>query len=164
MGTTINERINVLLEKLRINANTFSKAIGKSYTAVDGIVKGKSKPGYEFLESILAAYPQVNPGWLLAGEGEMFKVTAPTPESNTSFGEQVATDISKGINELRHVFEEELRAKNRLIETLTHLLEVSMTQKASEKSFLNGVAAHRSGSRKPHTTQQTVEPVLVAVA
>lgn len=72
MEHPIASRIESLINALKMNRNTFAKSLNKSFSSIQIIVEGKSKPGYDLLETILLAYPQVNPSWLMKGEGEMF--------------------------------------------------------------------------------------------
>jgi hypothetical protein len=46
-----------------------SKETGLTQGAISNVVRGKLPPGRAFLLAV-AAHPQVNPGWLLTGEGE----------------------------------------------------------------------------------------------
>lgn len=76
---TINQRFTELISGLKMNTNSFAKSIGKSYTSIESICKGKAKPGFELLETILDAYPNVSADWLMKGEGEMFAGRAKEP-------------------------------------------------------------------------------------
>lgn len=72
MENHIGKRIESLVTALGLNRNSFAKSLNKSFTTIQIITEGKSKPGYDVLELILTIYPQVNPGWLMKGTGEMF--------------------------------------------------------------------------------------------
>jgi hypothetical protein len=71
---TINDRIEVLIKALGFdNSNKFDKAIGKSRNTTNSIIgPRKSKPGAEFIETILTTFTQVDARWLLTGWGDMF--------------------------------------------------------------------------------------------
>lgn len=70
----INERIEQLVPLVSRNKSAFAKAMGYQYNAVIENIVGKrqSKPGFEFLNALMRAFPKVNGTWLLTGEGEMF--------------------------------------------------------------------------------------------
>lgn len=136
MSTTINQRLQQVIQALDKKPNSFAESIEKTPTAIYTILNGRNKPGYDILEAILLKYPTINPGWLLTGEGEMFRL-AQKPVDGGAFGEQVIADMAKGYDNLKHVFEEELRAKNRQIENLQELLKMQM----AARSFLKGVPA-----------------------
>lgn len=79
METTIAERFKELLKTLNTSTSGFAKSIGKPITSVQIVIEGRSKPGYEFLETVLKAYPNVSADWLMKGEGEMFADRAKEP-------------------------------------------------------------------------------------
>lgn len=63
-------RIRLLLEKIWEGSQTrMSKETGLTQGAISNVVRDKIPPGRDFLLAV-AAHPQVNPGWLLTGEGE----------------------------------------------------------------------------------------------
>ncbi|MBO9638423.1 MAG: helix-turn-helix transcriptional regulator [Siphonobacter aquaeclarae] len=70
---TISQRFEELLKHLRLNPNQFSKEIGKPRSTIQVILDGRSKPGFDFLELVLLHFPDINPAWLMTGEGEMFR-------------------------------------------------------------------------------------------
>jgi hypothetical protein len=72
---TISERIELLIDALDLNINSFSKALGypNNNVTIGRIVNDKSKkPSLETTEKILRTFPQVNPTWLVIGDGPMF--------------------------------------------------------------------------------------------
>lgn len=109
--TTINERVMQLVEALKIKPSNFAESIGKTPTAIYTIVNGRNKPGYDILEAIIRQYPQINPDWLFLGQGEIFRL-AQRPADGGAFGELVLN----GLDDIRHVFQEELKAKNHQLE------------------------------------------------
>lgn len=72
----INLRIKELIHQLRLNNASFSKAIGVSYgTLYASLSTRNTKPSQELLTAILKTFEQVNPDWLMKGEGEMFRAS-----------------------------------------------------------------------------------------
>ncbi len=69
----IGKRISELMFQLGKNQSTFATSIGVSQTTVRNVINDITKPSYEFIETILSEYNNVNSDWLLRGEGEMFK-------------------------------------------------------------------------------------------
>jgi hypothetical protein len=74
MMETINDRIRTLIKALGFeNSNQFDKALNKSRNTTHSIVGPRnSKPGADFIETILTIFTQVDARWLLTGYGEMF--------------------------------------------------------------------------------------------
>ncbi len=70
--TTINERIQQIIDHYNLNKNSFSKRIGLSGNmTITNIVSGrKSKPSYDVLRKIAEAFP-INLSWLILGKGPM---------------------------------------------------------------------------------------------
>ena len=145
METTINGRINQVMENERMNINTFSKSLNKSYTAVEAVVKGKSKPGYDFLEAIFIQYKHINPTWLLTGEGEMLKPTAPAMSADSYLSDHLKA-LEENFSRLASQLESKdkhleglLSQKDSVIESLKSVIEYQrQLLSTKEKSFLNG--------------------------
>lgn len=69
-GVQAGQRVAWLLKNLwGGNQAAMSQEVGCSRTAIYKIVTGEQPPGRRLLSAI-ASHPKVNPGWLLAGEGE----------------------------------------------------------------------------------------------
>lgn len=111
MDTTINERFNQLIEALRMNPSAFAKSINKSYTAIENTLKGRTRPGFDLLEAVSLTYPNVDTDWLISGKGEMFRLST-KPADGGAFGESIIGEMSKNLDSLKQVFEDELKAKN----------------------------------------------------
>lgn len=72
MGS-INERLVLLISTLNLNNNSFAKELGVSPTVTYNIIGGRfSKPSYDLLEKIISTFDNVNPNWLMKGDGDMF--------------------------------------------------------------------------------------------
>lgn len=72
---TFSDRAKKVISYFNLNENSFSKKIGKSYTGVVKVVRGNSKPNLDMIESILEAFQELNPSWLVVGEGDMLRET-----------------------------------------------------------------------------------------
>lgn len=51
--------------------------LGVARASVSHIIAGRNKPGYDFIESLVAHYPTLNIDWLITGRGRMYKNSAP---------------------------------------------------------------------------------------
>ncbi|MEM9687222.1 MAG: helix-turn-helix transcriptional regulator [Bacteroidota bacterium] len=105
-GTTVNERVQQLIDHYKLNRSSFSKAIGLSNNmTVTNIVGGrKNNPSYEVLRKIAATFP-VNPSWLLMGKAPMLLDGTAAPESDED--SEVDT-IAKAILKFPEKFEKNL--------------------------------------------------------
>lgn len=70
----VNDRIQQIIDSKGFNKNTFSAKIGLSNNVTVGNIVGgrRSSPSYEVLLKIAEAFPDINPGWLLTGNGNMY--------------------------------------------------------------------------------------------
>lgn len=77
----IGERIEQLIKTLNLTGQKFAESIGVNSSNITHIISNRSKPGYQFLHSILREYPQISGDWLISGDGEMLKNTIREVES-----------------------------------------------------------------------------------
>lgn len=111
---TIKDRLKAFIKSLGIGQGAFEKAVGFSNGYVNNIRKSIQP---EKLQSIVRVYPQLNPGWLMTGEGEMLR-----EESGNS------VDSSRDISLLKNL----LQAKEELLQSKEALLierEVRLKEK-----------------------------------
>lgn len=52
-----------------LNYSSLAKKIKYSDVAVSNIIKGKTKPKFEFLSALVQNFPNYNPAWILTGKG-----------------------------------------------------------------------------------------------
>lgn len=81
----VSERINLIINHLKLNKNSFSKAIGLSNNVTIGkILNDKRSPSFDILTKIIQTYDCINSHWLLTGEGEMLNTTETTTKEKSS--------------------------------------------------------------------------------
>ncbi|TDB66847.1 helix-turn-helix domain-containing protein [Arundinibacter roseus] len=125
MENTVNNRINQLIHFLNKNHKTFAESIGKAPTVIYNTVKGKNKPSFDVLEAICEVYPQVNPGWLLKGEGEILQ-----SEPKSKLTDQAPDGyLHEHIRRLEENFSKlanQLEKKDEQIENLHEMLKMAL--------------------------------------
>lgn len=101
-------RIEKIVQELRTNESRVCDKAGLSMSTFSNARRLQSDLSNVSIERFLAAYPKVNPRWLLFGEGEMFlpqpAQTATTPEPTAAAEEQaeeLPTATEEQIEELR---------------------------------------------------------------
>lgn len=67
----ITERLKQFIDTISISISAFEKSIGMSNASFRKIYNNNGAIGSDKLERILKTYPQLNPSWLLTGEGSM---------------------------------------------------------------------------------------------
>ncbi len=93
--TEIGHRIKDLMYAKDINQRELGEKLGVSHTTVRNVVLGITKPRYEFIESLLHTYPEINKEWLMEGKGEMFKgAEAKSEESTNTDGGSISDYIN----------------------------------------------------------------------
>ena len=105
-GTTINERIVLLVGDLKYRNNRFLIEIGIDQSSFKAIVKG-TEPTFSTLYSILQANPNLSAEWLMTGQGEMYKNSA----SNNIIAKSI--DIEEIQSEIKRQAEQITRLEDR---------------------------------------------------
>ncbi len=65
----MQERFKQLLEEKKLTATRFAALIKVNASAMSHILNGRSKPGFDVLDKIAQAFPDVNLNWLISGKG-----------------------------------------------------------------------------------------------
>ena len=68
----MNTRLQQFLAAENISQAQFAETIGVARASVSHILAGRNKPGFDFLESMIRHYPNLNFEWLLTGRGKMY--------------------------------------------------------------------------------------------
>lgn len=58
---------------LRLSQNGFAKAVGIASNSMSRLIRGENEPSSETIQAVLNRFPDVNPTWLMTGEGEMMR-------------------------------------------------------------------------------------------
>lgn len=74
----MTDRILSFLKFKNIQSSKFADEIGVQRSSISHLLSGRNKPSLEFIQKILIKYPEVNPNWLLLGQGEMLLTAIPT--------------------------------------------------------------------------------------
>ena len=69
----MNTRLEQFLAAENISQSQFADTIDVARASVSHILAGRNKPGWDFLNSMLKHYPNLNIEWLLNGTGKMYK-------------------------------------------------------------------------------------------
>ncbi|HOO42934.1 MAG TPA: helix-turn-helix transcriptional regulator [Bacteroidales bacterium] len=66
-------RLQQFLQAENMSPSRFADQIGIQRSGVSHILSGRNKPGFDFIEKMLRAYPSLNAEWLITGKGKMYK-------------------------------------------------------------------------------------------
>lgn len=93
----MQDRFKQLLEEKNLTATRFAAMIKVNASAMSHILNGRSKPGFDVLDKIAQAFPEVNLNWLISGKGSMY---------NNS---PLSTTLNRPIQ--KNLFEAEIKTK-----------------------------------------------------
>lgn len=77
-------RIEKILETENLTASRFADIIQVQRSNVSHILAERNKPGLDFLQKVLQAFPSINGDWLLTGRGEMYVDSIVREKSNVT--------------------------------------------------------------------------------
>ncbi|MBQ6984151.1 MAG: helix-turn-helix transcriptional regulator [Paludibacteraceae bacterium] len=67
------ERIEKLKDTLGLTARQFAAEIHVQPGTISNMMSGRNNPSLEVMKRIMERYPTLNPEWLIAGRGEMWR-------------------------------------------------------------------------------------------
>lgn len=105
----MKERIRQLMEAQHMNQQTFAKFTNISSASLSSIFTGRTRPTMNHVLAIMSSFPNVNPIWLLKGEGGMMLTDTSAShtenENSTLFDaiedaavEGTSSNINDGVN------------------------------------------------------------------
>lgn len=87
----MKERLRRFLDDQGMNARQFAERLGVQASSVSHVLTGRNKPGVDFLEKLLRAFPEADVHWLITGEVKSaagnVPETIPTKEKKTEVDE-----------------------------------------------------------------------------
>lgn len=131
METTIGSRIGELIKASGKTPTAFARSLGRSHTSINTVLEGKSKPGFDFLEAVFKAYPQVNSDWILKGEGEMFKTSNSNPTRVDGYLQEHLKSLESRFMGLLEAKDRQIEGMQRTIDALLGKPEVVLAYAAS---------------------------------
>ena len=85
----MKEKLQELLDRENLRPGQLAERLDVNPASISHILKGRNKPGIEFLQKILRAFPKLNPDWLLLDSKQMYR---------NGCGTDGQTDDPSGIN------------------------------------------------------------------
>lgn len=73
-------RVAKVRADLKLSRNEFAAAIGENASKVQDVERAKQKPSWQFLNAVMAAYPNLSSAWLLSGEGVPWNASEDDPD------------------------------------------------------------------------------------
>ena len=69
----MEDKIKEILIKENISSSQLADKIGVQRSSISHVLSGRNKPGFDFIQKILVAFPEISGDWLITGSGEMYK-------------------------------------------------------------------------------------------
>ena len=92
----MKNRILNFLSVEKLTPARFADIIGVQPATISHIISERNKPSLDFIQKMLAAFPNLNTEWLISGTGNMYKVSTVSNlfEPNNLFNNQNAEQIA----------------------------------------------------------------------
>ena len=84
----MKERLLEFLNSHNLSSTRLADTIGVQRSSISHILSGRNKPSYDFIHKFLQHYPDINPKWLILGEGSMYSKEKQTSMSFEQQSEQ----------------------------------------------------------------------------
>lgn len=66
------KRIELVIQSQNLSPSQFADRIGIQRSGLSHILSGRNNPSLDFVQKVLAAFPDLNPMWFLQGKGRMY--------------------------------------------------------------------------------------------
>jgi len=76
------ERILSFIKSRNLTPSQFADEIGVQRSSISHLISGRNKPSLEFVQRIIARWPEINLQWILNGRGSMMNDGSIQPEIN----------------------------------------------------------------------------------
>jgi hypothetical protein len=98
---TVTSRLAELIEKEGISTLQFEKKIGCGVDSIGKAIRNNTTIGDKLLQKVFSAYPDINPEWLMTGNGKMMRSAKKDAVENTEFLRAELAEKDKKIQELQ---------------------------------------------------------------
>lgn len=120
----LNKRIVELMTRFNHSKSSLANALGVSLPLITHITTGRNKPGIDILQKVLTTFDQIDPRWLLLGEGTMIKA-AIKPIDHTPVLVKISS-LNQLITNSLDVNKTMLEYHKLLLDEVSHLHEMSI--------------------------------------
>lgn len=92
----MNTRLQNFIAAENLSQAQLADALNVARANISHILSGRNKPGYDFLEKLISAFPYLNITWLITGKGKMYnnKETSDPSPSDILFPVEPTEEIA----------------------------------------------------------------------
>lgn len=116
MCKTVKEWLAAFIEFKGLSKNKFEQMCGLSRRYASNISRSIQP---DKIEKISLAFPDLNTGWLLTGEGEMLKDAGESPEGQGVYVPQELVQMFTNMTEAARIQEENVARLTKMVDRLT---------------------------------------------
>jgi transcriptional regulator with XRE-family HTH domain len=69
----MKDRLLKILKQYNLTSTRFADELGVQRSGISHILSGRNQPSYDFIVKLMKQYPEINPDWLIMGNGTMFR-------------------------------------------------------------------------------------------
>jgi transcriptional regulator with XRE-family HTH domain len=69
----MKDRLLKILKQYNLTSSRFADDLGVQRSGISHILSGRNQPSYDFIVKLMKQYPEINPDWLLMGNGSMLR-------------------------------------------------------------------------------------------
>jgi transcriptional regulator with XRE-family HTH domain len=118
----LNTRIIQVMDASGLTKSSFAAKLGVSLPLIAHICSGRNKPGIELIQKVMQTFPDVNPFWLLLGQGQMVNQVAPKADLTGILSQ--LNDLKSLIGKPKAVFQTISAYHKILLDEVMHLKEM----------------------------------------
>ncbi|MFN7312994.1 MAG: helix-turn-helix domain-containing protein [Bacteroidota bacterium] len=120
----LNKRIVEIMIRYNHSKSSFASVLGVSLPMITHITTGRNKPGIELIQKVLHEFIEVDPYWLLLGEGHMQKVKRPSVDFNEVLAK--ITSLNQLINNAKEMHSLVINYHKILLDEIMHVQEMNV--------------------------------------
>ncbi len=72
----MKDRLLKIIKQYNLTSTRFADELGVQRSGISHILSGRNQPSYDFIVKLMKQYPEINPDWLIMGNGSMFRPAA----------------------------------------------------------------------------------------
>lgn len=116
----MKDRIRKILQEYGLTSTNLADKIGVQRSSISHLLSGRNKPGFDFIHKLLKNYPDINPHWLIMGEGSMYisekRPTLPFSEISEPSSSRESNIPSEGqaLNQTEHSQQGKIKSKKHI--------------------------------------------------
>jgi transcriptional regulator with XRE-family HTH domain len=71
----MKDRLLKIIKHYNLTSSRFADELGVERSGISHILSGRNQPSFDFLVKLMKLYTEINPDWLIMGNGTMFRTT-----------------------------------------------------------------------------------------